>query len=193
MVIIGQISAVINACVLIAHWTTGLASVIVLMYFRRNSESPTTWSRFTANIQKSLWPQLLRTQSATLKNVQKSMQALMIVALFGDLLLTVSHIVLPLGLYTSSSLVSSTTFMETQYVADTGAFGPGKSDRSYYTETRTCDMYYVNMPCPGQSWLNGVDTLVNASVPQDILDTFSSGNVSSLTCSIETTSSQQTH
>ncbi|KAG2186748.1 hypothetical protein INT44_002974 [Umbelopsis vinacea] len=177
---VGQITGAINACVIIARWTTELACVVVLVYFMGNSESSTTWSRFTASIQKSVWPILLRTQSINRKDsVHQNMETLATAALLGGIILAIAHVTIPLGLYTTSNSRPTTASVNTYYVADTGPFGIGTADRSYYTETRTCDMTSI-MPCPGQSWLNGVPTNVNASGPQDIIDVFSKAKVSSI-------------
>lgn len=132
----------------------------IAVYFMRNSEPSSTWSRFTASIQRSFWPNLLRTQSATSnEKLHKNIEGLAAAVLIGEALLTIAHIMTPLGLYTTTDYVSDGIWMDIHYIADTGLFGIGTADRSYYAETRTCDMT-SNMLCPGQSWLNGVPNTV---------------------------------
>jgi hypothetical protein len=145
-------------------------------------------------LHSSLWPSLLRTDSAASTGVLLSVQIARWITLFTALLVAIAAVVTPLGLYEDILPESSTTLQQFHYIADTGIFGEGTMQRNNSIGwSRICGGFGP-VACPDSDSV--VNQFSNASgefvqvegsydtyVPQRTIDLFQSG-VSGLESSV---------
>ncbi|KAK2922718.1 hypothetical protein FoTM2_017571 [Fusarium oxysporum f. sp. vasinfectum] len=142
---------------------------------------------------QSYWPVILRTDAAFSIGVRKDILWVARLIPTMGILLSIASVVTPLGLY--DTLVPGKAVQAPfVYAADTSPFGYGTPARSNYTWSRECGRFNP-MPCPFSeveaiitNYPNGTTKYnypygVNMTIPDVILETYSSGTGDHMTVS----------
>jgi len=147
--------------------------------------------------ERSHWPLLLRTDGVYNHGVRRPVLVLTIIITFMSYLISLAGIVTPLGLYQVLA-TQPPTAAQFQYALDLSAFGYGTPLRSNLSFSRQCsggdsDLYVVTCPFSDTTTVvtgsnNGTITYsypygYNLTIPQRILDTYSSGTQNATTLS----------
>jgi hypothetical protein len=147
--------------------------------------------------ERSHWPFLLRTDGVYNHGVRRPVLLLTIIITFMSYLISLAGIVTPLGLYQVLDTQPPTT-AQFQYAPDLSAFGYGTPLRSNVSFSRQCaggDSDLDVVTCPFSDTItvvtgsnNGTMTYsypygYNLTIPQRILDTYSSGTQNATTLS----------
>lgn len=115
------------------------------MLFRVLSSSPR--SVFSRLAYQSLWPNILGTDAAGVKKVDKRIKTLSLLATLGAIALAFSAAVTPLGLHTTLQLKEPEDTIFT-YFPDRSVIGKGTQSRTGYSFNRVCGVYAA---CPGNN------------------------------------------
>ncbi|CAZ80243.1 unnamed protein product [Tuber melanosporum] len=183
---VGQVSGIINLCVVIVQLTLPLAFVLILVAFLENENNAVTWSVVGRALQASMWPSILSADSAASRGVRKRVTFITTLSTVALIILAVAGVVTPLGL-NEEVTPSFTEPVAFGYLKDTSTFGQGTGSRSGYVFSRLCGwMMWQN--CPGTfagftytanrtgMYLNGTDdAYLDTKVPQNITEIFKSG------------------
>lgn len=135
---VGQVSAVIAAAVFLIQYSYPNALILVLVGILRNEHNAVTWSVVQRNLLGSLWPNWLRTDSATSHGVNIGVRFLTFLRPVGLAMVAISAIVTPLGLY--DAIVPSEDKVPVPFspLVDNGPMGLGTPPRSSKGFTRSC-------------------------------------------------------
>lgn len=117
-------------------------------------------SVFGQLIQRSKWPFLLQTDTASGRKVDKRIRILTVLSTFAGVLLAVAAAITPLGLH-SAIRSSEEAEVPFGYVKDDSAVGQATQSHSTYVANRLCGASF-NTDCPGNS--NGYHPFSNSSV-----------------------------
>lgn len=123
---------------------------------------------------QSLWPNILRTDAAGTKNVDKRIRTLSLLATSGTIVLAFSAAVTPLGLYTSLQLKESKDTLFT-YAPDDSVIGKSTPPRTGYSFNRVCGTFSA---CPGNvnPWV--INEFINSTWWNVTYDNPSNGTIS---------------
>lgn len=122
---VGQVSGVIAAAVAIVQFLFPNALVLVLVCLLGNQHSAVTWSVTGRQLSHSIWPTILRSDTAASQGVCSSVKWLALLRPIGLFLIAVAAIVTPLGLYDSvlpENALKSVAFV---HLADSSPMGLG--------------------------------------------------------------------
>jgi hypothetical protein len=118
-------------------------------------------------LNNSLWPSILRTDSATHHGVNKRVVLLSTLSTLGSLLLAIVAPITPLGLSTRIQS-SSASLVQFNYAIDNTMIGQTKISRTNYVNNRLCGAFIL-LNCPGSC--AGYDTISNTTgeyaIPND--------------------------
>jgi hypothetical protein len=114
------------------------------------NESALTWSKVGANIQGSLWPTILRTDSTASNGVRMSIRLTTKLGILSTLFLSLASIITPLGLYESIAPGNAPQSVEFVYAKDSSVFGIGTLPRPAEGFNRNCG-YAGPVACPGSN------------------------------------------
>lgn len=167
---VAQAATIMNALIAVIQLTFGLALVVILIYVMHNIHSALTWSVITRYIHSSLWPTLLRTDSAASTKSGYRISFISVLSLVSTIVITVASVITPLGLKEGPSLQSTPKSINTTYLPDTSPIGLATSPRTNFSYSRICGAFGP-VPCPG----NRDDTNTSAIAPS-IMEKFSSTN-----------------
>lgn len=110
-------------------------------------------------LNSSLWPTILRTDSATHRSVSKKVVLLSALSTLGALLLAIVGPFTPLGL-SSRVQSSSASLVQFNYAVDNSPIGQANISRTGYVNNRLCGAFLL-LNCPGS--YAGYDTISNAT------------------------------
>ncbi|RPA88872.1 hypothetical protein L873DRAFT_1724180 [Choiromyces venosus 120613-1] len=183
---VGQVSGIINFCVVIVQFTLPLAFVLILIAFLENENNAVTWSVVGRTLQASMWPSLLSADSASSHGVRKRVIFITTLSTIALIILAVAGVVTPLGL-DEEITPSFTEPVAFKYLKDTSTFGQGTNSRDGYLFSRLCG-WTLWQNCPGTfggytytanrtgMYLDGPDgAYMDTNVPQNITEIFKSG------------------
>ena len=111
------------------------------------NEPATTWTKVAVNIQSSLWPTILRSDSTTSDGVSPGIRAVAKMGALSTLLLSLASMITPLGLYESIAMNSRMENVEFSYAKDTSVFGDGTLPRPAEGLSRLCGAFQP-VACP---------------------------------------------
>ena len=166
---VAEAATVINAAIIVMQYTLELALVIILGYAirrRLSTNTPMAWSVITRILQSSLWPTLLRTDSAASSNAGVSLFSNLF--LLNGILIALAGVITPLGLRDGPLVQFRHSFVHSLYIPDISPIGLATSPREGYEYSRICGSVGP-MPCPG----NG-DNGNTSQIAPSIINTFSS-------------------
>ncbi|CUS07682.1 unnamed protein product [Tuber aestivum] len=183
---VGQVSGIINLCVIIVQLTLPLAFVLILVAFLENENNAVTWSVVGRTLHASMWPSILSADSAASRGVRKRVIFISTLSTIALIILAVAGVVTPLGL-NEEVTPSFTEPVAFEYLKDTSTFGQGTPSRSGYLFSRVCG-WSMWQNCPGTfggftytanrtgMYLDGPDgSYLDTNTPQNITDIFKSG------------------
>ncbi|KAJ0425626.1 hypothetical protein BJY00DRAFT_184496 [Aspergillus carlsbadensis] len=190
---VGEVSAMINAAIILIQVTFPLAIVLVIVGLMRDRESAATWTTVARSIQSSFWPTLLQSDHTLSKDVRTRLVALTWLTTIGTILLIIVGISTPLGL-SEELRVGDTQSVTWEYAHDVGPMGQGTPDRAAYNYSRVCNLFN----CPGvdggyQAWrddsgfwanFNASTDLVDLRIPRNMSEVFTSGTAGTSVASI---------
>jgi len=168
---VAEAATVINAAITVIQYTLALALVIVLGYTirrRLSTNTPMAWSVITRMLQSSLWPTLLRTDSAASSNAGFCVSLFSKLFLLSGILIALAGVITPLGLEDGPLVQFRHSFMHSLYIPDISPIGLATSPREDYEYSRICGAWSP-MPCPG----NG-DNSNTSQIAPSIINIFSS-------------------
>ncbi|KAF7194226.1 hypothetical protein HII31_04463 [Pseudocercospora fuligena] len=185
---VAQISALINASLTIVKLTYPLLVSWIAAFSLKPKTNVATWSVFGKLINDSLWPTLLRTDTASGLKVHKGTQILSWLSILAAVLLAIAAVVTPLGLHDTIKPKHSDS-VQFQYFKDVySPIGRATPERAAYNMSRKCGNLLVE-PCPGHS--DGYSTsdaytrrplpgeeqsdIISTSIPSNITEVFGSG------------------
>ncbi|KAF8886322.1 hypothetical protein BD779DRAFT_1673244 [Infundibulicybe gibba] len=146
---VAQAATGINAAITFIQYTLGLTLVALLLYMIPPLNTAIAWTSITRTLHSSLWPILLRTNSAASQGVSWRGSGFSTFTLFVGILIAVTGIVTPLGLKDGSLSLSPAKLIGASYVPDTSPIGLATSPRSdQYSHTRVCGGVDLIL-CPG--------------------------------------------
>lgn len=166
---VAEAATVINAAIIVIQYTLALALVIILGYTirrRLSTNTPMAWSVITRILQSSLWPTLLRTDSAASSNASVSLFSNLF--LLTGILIALAGVITPLGLKDGPLVQLRHSFKQSSYIPDISPIGLATSPREGYEYSRICGSIGP-MPCPG----NG-DNGNTSQIAPSIINIFSS-------------------
>ncbi|KFY21955.1 hypothetical protein V493_06962 [Pseudogymnoascus sp. VKM F-4281 (FW-2241)] len=204
-VTIAEVSAMINAAIILAQLTLPLAVVLVIVGLLKNRETAATWSVVARSIQSSFWPTILRSDYSQSHEVRSGVAILSWVATASSILLIVVGISTPLGLADQLQLAEDQV-VSSKYAPDLGPMGLATPKSTTYEYSRLC---YVGVPsnCPGvdggyqtweniskpgtlNEWANHYTTfnkskhIVDLRIPHNVTEVFTSATANSTVSSI---------
>ncbi len=137
-------------------------------------------SVISSTIQATLWPTLLRTDTAASRFVQRDVLFLSNLLTAGSLLLLIASIITPLGLNDTIKKDTS-AYVNFEYAQDLSAWGFATSPRPIMPFSRHCD----NQACPGSSELpmHMNRSTYDLHIPENLTRIFSSGTLNNRTVS----------
>ncbi|RDW63674.1 hypothetical protein BP6252_11219 [Coleophoma cylindrospora] len=187
---VGYVAGIIAAAIFVARIWAPNALTFILSGLLGDRSSASTWTVASRAFQQSYWPDILRSDSVLSHGVRKDVLILTKLMTIASALIAIAGVVTPLGLY-ETLLPSDSIQAPFKYLADTSAFGYGTPPRSVYPFNRMCGdgnpLHGFIKPCPFSDTISTVSTFpngtisynypwgVNLSIPQTIVDTFSSG------------------
>ncbi|KAJ6463358.1 hypothetical protein C8R45DRAFT_1025425 [Mycena sanguinolenta] len=161
---LGQAATVINVLIGFLHYTLALAIVTLLIYFLPSANSAVAWNVIGRKLHSSLWPTLLRADKMRGSGFRVALFSYL--SLLTTLLVTVSGVVMPLGLSAGPDLRAHWKTSSASFVADTSPLGLATSRRDNYFYGRICGSEGP-VECPG-------GTINTATIPGDIVSKFNS-------------------
>jgi hypothetical protein len=172
---VGVVAAIINAIVALLQALIPTALVFLLPAILSDTHTAATWSVVARNLQSSLWPTLLRSDSVATRHVQRSITIITLLRPITLALLAIAAIVTPLGLYENIEPAAKDHPIEFVHQSDGGSFGLTTPTRSDLGFSRDCSDKGGMLPgqCPGTNTViqyadNG--TLFEATVVNDDYD-----------------------
>ncbi|KIV99780.1 uncharacterized protein PV09_08586 [Verruconis gallopava] len=182
----GQVAGIIAAGISFINISFKLIVPLILVSILNPTESAATWSRAAAQLQGSLWPTILRTDSTTNHNVRAGVRFTTKLRLLTALLLSLASIITPLGLYESIVASSSTELTPFAYAKDASVFGNGTLPRPAEGFSRLCGSFGPPIACPNSnstivSNVNSTgftisdEDVINVSIPSDYMAYLQSG------------------
>jgi hypothetical protein len=135
---VGAIAAIINAAIAILQVLIPNALVFTLTATLSETHTAATWSVVARNLQSSLWPVLLRSDSAVTKYVQRDIGVIVLLRPIMLGLLAIAAVITPLGLY--ETIEPAKTLRPVNFVrqSDEGSFGLVTPHRSDLGFSRDC-------------------------------------------------------
>ncbi|PGH01330.1 hypothetical protein AJ80_09020 [Polytolypa hystricis UAMH7299] len=172
-VTVGEVSAMINAAIILIQLTLPLCIVLVLLGLLKNWETAATWSVAARIVQTSLWPTILDSDYAQTRGVRNRFVALSWIGTIAVLLVAVVGVTTPIGL-TDTFELGEPQDVSFHYSRDPGSFGQGTAERDTYQYSRVCGGS-VYMNCPGvnggfETWVTENGTFSNFNKSTDIID-----------------------
>ncbi|KAH6696819.1 hypothetical protein F5X68DRAFT_257152 [Plectosphaerella plurivora] len=155
MLTIAQVSGLIAAAVMVVQYGLPAALVIILVKSVGNINTAATWSSVNRTIATTLWPLLLRSDSARSRSRSRSVVLLSWTMTTCAVLLVIAGVVAPLGLHeeivANPGAARSVLF---QYTKDPSPWGLSTLDRPHLPFGRYCE-FGRRINCPAQ--YQGVD------------------------------------
>ncbi|KAF1846238.1 uncharacterized protein K460DRAFT_417361 [Cucurbitaria berberidis CBS 394.84] len=189
---VGQVSGMIAAAVFVVQFLVPIALPVILLGLLRPrsaavTESAVSWSVIGRYLHSSLWPIILRTDSAATFSACKSALFMSFFKTFMLVLIAIAAIVTPLGLYEGIVAEPVSEASAFHYIKDTSAMGYGTPPRdTNNTWSRLCGAFLL-VPCPNDDNKATVidnksmvsvdyrDEWYSSKVPQKVIDVFQSG------------------
>lgn len=135
---VGQVSAIIAAAVFFVQYSYPNFLILILVGILRNEHNAVTWSVVQRSLLSSLWPSWLRTDSATSHGVNIGVRLLTFLRPVGLIMVAISAIVTPLGLYDAVVPSEDNVPVPFSSLVDSGPMGLGTPSRSDRGFTRSC-------------------------------------------------------
>ena len=171
----GVVAAIINAAVAILQFVIPNALIFTLVATLSEDHTAVTWSVVARSLQSSVWPLLLRSDSAASKHVQRSTEIIVLLRPIALGLVALAAIVTPLGLYEAIEPVTAPHSVKFVRQPDEGPFGILTPPRSELGFSRDCSDVGGVLPgqCPGTNtiitYANNSNSF-NATIPNDDYD-----------------------
>ncbi|KAF8215081.1 hypothetical protein K438DRAFT_1800698 [Mycena galopus ATCC 62051] len=143
-------ATVINIIIVFLQYTLALALIALLVYYIPPVNSALAWNVIGRSLHSSLWPTLLRTDSATARGTGFRVALFSYLSFAVTILVAVASVLMPLGLSGGPALRSSPRSVPAAFVADTSPLGLATSPRGNYVYSRGCGAFEW-VPCPGGS------------------------------------------
>lgn len=105
------------------------------------NEPAASWTKLAAQIQGSLWPTILQSDSTTTNGVKLSIRFAGGMGTISTLLLSLASIITPLGLYESIAANNRQENVVFAYAKDTSVFGTGTLPRPAEGFSRVCGSF----------------------------------------------------
>ncbi|KAF2822558.1 hypothetical protein CC86DRAFT_301012 [Ophiobolus disseminans] len=188
---VGQVSGMIAAAVFLVQFILPvLLPVILLGLLRPRSAAVTqtavSWSVIGRYLHGSLWPLFLRTDSAATLEACKRVLFMSFLKTFMLVLIAVTAIITPLGLYEGLVAEPSSDVAAFHYIRDPTPMGYGTPPRTNSTFSRQCGWFGL-IPCPNDNnkatvfenktllQVNYTNDWYDTRIPQKVIDVFQSG------------------
>ncbi|CAI6341251.1 unnamed protein product [Periconia digitata] len=126
---VATVAGVIAAGVFAAQFLAPSLLTLILVGFLKQEDTAATWSVIGRNLHASHWPVLLRTDTAGVDGVRRSVNVITAFQLFVFLLISVSSIVTPLGLYETVAPQKDLKEQPFHYAKDSTSLGIGTMAR----------------------------------------------------------------
>jgi hypothetical protein len=172
---VGVVAAIINAVVALLQILVPNALMFILTATLSETHTAATWSVVARNLQSSLWPTLLRSESVATKHVERDITVITFLRPITLGLLAIAAIVTPLGLYETIEPATGDYTVDFIRQPDEGSFGLMTPPRSNLGFSRGCSDKGGMLPgqCPGTDTVieyadNG--TLFEATIVNDDYD-----------------------
>lgn len=156
-----QASAVINVMIVFFQYTLALTLVVLLIYFVPPVNSALAWNIIGRSLHNSLWPTLLRTDSATARGTGFRVALFSYLSLVVTILVAVAGVLMPLGLSAGPALLGTPKNVTTSFVPDVSPLGLATSPRVDWSYGRLCGDLEP-MACPWNS--NGNTTAISPEI-----------------------------
>lgn len=139
---VGQVSGVIAAAVAVIQFLFPNALVLVLVCLIGNQHSAVTWSVAGRQLSHSIWPSILRSDTAANHYVYPSVKRLAFLRPVGLILIAVAAVVTPLGLHDAvlpEKAMKEVAFVRLADLSSMGAGTPPQGKEVFFS--RTCGGY----------------------------------------------------
>ena len=157
---VGYVAGFIALCAFLLQFVFPNVTALLLTASLGREATAITWSVVGGELQRSLWPSILRSDSAASTYVAWKVKIVVRVRLIAISLTALAAVITPLGLYDATVTSTNTEDQAFQYVFDDGPMGYGSPPRSDLGFTRTCQQKpfedeYVFLPasCPGDDFV----------------------------------------
>ncbi|KAK5652347.1 hypothetical protein OQA88_10539 [Cercophora sp. LCS_1] len=148
MLSIAQVSGLIAAAVMVVQYALPAALVIILIKFVGTENTAATWSTVNRTISNTIWPLILRADSVGAVHRSFATVVLTWTMTFAALLLVVTSVVAPLGLY-EEVIPGSPQPVLFQYARDPSPWSAVTMPRPNLKFSRHCEVGLA-INCPGQ-------------------------------------------
>jgi hypothetical protein len=187
---VGQVSGIIAAAVAVVQLVFPNAIALVIVGILGKEHNAVTWSVAQRSLLSSIWPWLLRADSASGRSVNIGVWLLSSLERLGRLLIAVAAIVTPLGLHEAIVRSNDNVAVPFTDLLDTSPIGIGTPARTNDGFTRACGNF-APIACPGSDsqveYIYGdplePDTITDSEltgpydmmVPSSLIDLYQSG------------------
>ncbi|KXN86514.1 hypothetical protein AN958_09986 [Leucoagaricus sp. SymC.cos] len=136
---VAQAATIINAFITFVHFTISLSLVILLIRFMPKSNTALAWSSISRTLQYSLWPTILRTDSASSRTNGFVVSAVGYTGAITTGLVALAGVLLPLGLADGPLVSTNFRQIPAQYIPDTSSLALSTTpDRGDFVFGRLC-------------------------------------------------------
>lgn len=135
---VGQVSGIIAAAVMLVQLVFPNAAVLIIASILGNEHNAATWSVVQRNFLSSIWPHLVRSDTAGGGSVNIVVRFLSALTTFGLLLIAIAAVVTPLGLHEEIVASNSNVAVPFTDLVDTSPVGIGTPARSSLGFSRAC-------------------------------------------------------
>ncbi|KAJ7490557.1 hypothetical protein FB451DRAFT_621972 [Mycena latifolia] len=149
---VAEAATIINVIVVFLEYTLALALALValLIYFTPPVNSALAWNVIGRALHGSLWPTLLRTDSANSRGTGFRVALFTYLSFVVTVLVTIAGVLMPLGLSNGPALSNPPQSVPASFVEDLSPLGLATSPRGGYSYGRVCGAYEP-VTCPGNS------------------------------------------
>ena len=162
---VGYVSGFIALCIYTLQLLFPNLIALLLVASLGRKATAVTWSVAGRELQSSLWPSLLRSDTASSTKVAWNVSILVWTRLAAFAVVAIAAVVTPLGLHEAKSISDNKQETAFAHVPDDGPMGYGTPPRSSLGFTRTCakqidigaDLALVPWRCPGDDFVLDYD------------------------------------
>ncbi|KAJ9612288.1 hypothetical protein H2200_003885 [Cladophialophora chaetospira] len=145
---VGEVSGLIAVAIALLQFLVPNALTVILVALLSQEQNAVTWSAVSRSLSNSIWPVLLRSDSASSRGVPTKINLVTWCRPLALAMIAIAAIITPIGLYEDLLPSEEPHLVTFQAVVDTGTLGSGTQPRSDLGFSRNCG-YLARLQCPG--------------------------------------------
>ncbi len=145
---VGAVSGLIAIAIALLQFLVPNALTVLLVSILSQEQNAVTWSAVSHSLSNSIWPMLLRSDSASSRGVPTKINLITWSRPLTLAMIAIAAVVTPIGLYEDLLPSSDPQLVTFMAVADTGTMGSGTPPRSDLGFSRGCGNSLELLQCP---------------------------------------------